>query len=155
MQRLDGDPRTKEYWNDRVKKIPDPKDMLFLDGRREDFWQRVRYYLRGMEPGPVLDLCCGYGQFSRLFATNDYLGIDFSKEMIKLAKEKNPNYQFIEHDVKTFIPEPVDVIFEVNSLRSLGMSAEDFITTFKPYAKRAVACLEADQFIIYQIYDNK
>ena len=156
MQKLTGDPSTKEYWNNRVKQIPDMKDMLFLDGRREEYWTRVRHYLMGMEPGEVLDIACGYGQFAKIFKPKDYIGVDFSQEMIKLAKEKNPDYIFICQDAKTFTCEPGDYVIEVNSLRSLAMTAEQFIEKFKPYAKRAVVCLEADRFVIEQIYaDNK
>lgn len=156
MQKLTGDPSTKEYWNNRVKQIPDLKDMLFLDSRREEYWKRIRNYLTGMEPAEVLDICCGFGQFAMHFDKDKYLGVDFSEEMIKLAYKYNPDHKFMQSDAKDYTPtRKFDVIFEVNSLRSLNMTAEQFIEKFKPFAKRAVACLEADQFVIHQIYGTE
>lgn len=50
----------------------------------------------------VLDLCCGTGDFSKIinkiYPRAKVIGIDFSNEMLKLAKEKNPNGVFIQAD---------------------------------------------------------
>lgn len=153
MPKITGDPSTKQYWNLRVKKVPDLKDMLFIDARRDEYWRRVRETLVIWHNLKVLDVACGYGQFSDLF--DHYTGMDFSEEMIRLANEKHPSKTFELLDVAQAEYFSVfDVIFEVNSLRSLGWTAEQFIKKFKPFAKIAVACLEADQFIIHQIYAN-
>ncbi len=50
----------------------------------------------------VLDLCCGTGDFTKL-VTKFYprvkiIGLDFSKNMIQLAKEKNPRGVFMHGD---------------------------------------------------------
>lgn len=153
MQKLTGDPTKKEYWDSRVKKIPDKKDMLFLDGRREEFWERARQTLLQWHNLEVLDVCCGYGQFAPVFEPGNYTGVDFSEEMIRLANQELDLYNFVLLNAKDFTPaQEYDVVFEVNSLRSLGWTAEEFINYYKPFAKRAVISLEADQFIIHQIY---
>ena len=42
----------------------------------------------------ILDLCCGTGDFSQLitrfYPRANIIGLDFSTEMLKLAKKKNP-----------------------------------------------------------------
>lgn len=103
----------------------------------------------------MADICCGYGQFASLFRPDKYVGIDFSEEMVKLAEQKNPGYDFALGDIRTMPFSSVrDIIFEVNSLHSLKWTPEQFFERFKPFAKVAVACLEADQFIIYQVYEK-
>jgi len=43
----------------------------------------------------VIDLGCGVGYFSSLIDNENYLGIDFSKDVIKIAKELNPTKTFM------------------------------------------------------------
>lgn len=149
---IEGDPTTVGYWNYRVRAIPNEKDMLFIDGRREEYWQKVRDQLSIWTDKRVLDVACGYGQFANIF--NKYTGVDFSDEMLKLAAKNYPTKTFICSDIKedSFDGMMVDVVFEVNSLRSLNMKPEHFFEKFKPYAKEYIACLEADVFTIYPIY---
>ena len=132
-------------------------DMIFIDGRRDAFWQRVRRQLNVWKSMHVLDVACGFGKFAEEFEPPYYQGIDFSAEMLKIARQKFPHHKFSLKSAREEPPEPADrklydVIFEVNSLKSLGMTAEEFITKFKPYARVAIACCEADRFSIEQIY---
>ena len=50
----------------------------------------------------VLDLCCGTGDFSKIISgispKSKVIGFDISKNMLRLAKIKNPNGVFIEGD---------------------------------------------------------
>lgn len=50
----------------------------------------------------VLDLCCGTGDLtkiiSKIYPRSKVIGLDFSTEMLKLAKEKNPQGVFIKAD---------------------------------------------------------
>lgn len=147
-----GNPSEKDYWENRVLKAPNEKDMLFLDSRREEFWARVRKQLDQWKLLEVVDVCCGYGQFSNIFLPNNYTGFDFSEEMLKLAKQKNPDKRFTQGDIKELVLDKnYDVVFEVNSLHSLGMTPEQFFEKFKNNGK-VVACLEADLFTIYHQY---
>ena len=86
---------------------------------------------------------------------SDYHGVDFSGEMIKLARKKNPDKLFEIEDIKEFDGEKYDLIFEVNSLHTLGMSPEDSFNKFRKHARKAIACLECDKFTIFNIYDGK
>jgi demethylmenaquinone methyltransferase/2-methoxy-6-polyprenyl-1,4-benzoquinol methylase len=49
----------------------------------------------------ILDACCGTGDFVRILSKSGLrvIGLDFSKEMIKIAKSKNPHGVFIHGDV--------------------------------------------------------
>lgn len=143
---------TADYWNKRVKETPDLKDMLFKDPRREEFWRRVRNQLELWKDKNVLDVCCGYGQFSQIFNPLDYTGLDVSIEMLKLAKSKDPHRQFLHYNILTDTwGQTHDVVFEVNSLHSLGLTPQEFYEKFKNNAK-IIACLEADIFTIFQNY---
>ena len=55
----------------------------------------------------VLDLCCGTGDFtkliSKIYPRAKVIGLDFSPEMLKLAKNKNPKGVFLQADC-TSIP---------------------------------------------------
>lgn len=125
--------------------------MLFEDGRFDEYERRVKEVLYAWEDYSVLDVACGYGRLAPIF--DQYLGIDFSEEMIKLARERNEGKKFECLDVRKFKSKDMwDVVFEVNSLKSLDMSFEQFCETFGRYARKFVACLEADGFHIRQVY---
>lgn len=146
------DYRTKEYWDKRVLASKNEQDMIFVDQRREVLWDRVRAQLGIWRSFHVLDVACGFGKFAECFEPPYYTGVDFSEEMLKLACKKFPYHKFALGDAHMPTMETYDVIFEVNSLKSLGMKPEDFISKFKPYARVAVACLEADGFQIENCY---
>lgn len=140
---------TADYWNKRVKESDNLKDMLFKDPRREEFWRRVREQLSLWKDMPALDVCCGYGQFADIFG--DYYGIDISDEMLNLASKRNLDKQFLLKDILDIeFDNHEGLVFEVNSLHSLGLTPQEFANKF-PKAK-IIACLEADVFTIFQNY---
>lgn len=94
------------------KKIKEEKDSKFYDdifkkgGSRGQYfddpenvllypvWKKILDNISKDEK--ILDVGCGPGQFAQLAIKenkNYILGIDFSKEAIKMAKKRNPNYQ--------------------------------------------------------------
>lgn len=156
MSKINGNPSEQGYWEERIKLYKDNlADMIFLDPRREDYWGRVKQELQSWPVLEVLDVCCGYGQFSDMFHSKDYTGIDFSQGMIELANKLHPDYCFKQMDIKEISAfDKFDIIFEVNSLRSLGWTSDQFFEKFKPYAKKIIACLECDEFKIFNIYDR-
>lgn len=143
--------RTIDYWNNRVKNNKhNLRDLIFLDRNRDEYWRRVDNLLSLYKHLKVLDVCCGYGRFSNF---KNYTGIDFSPEMIKLAKEKNPNKVFkLANALEYFDNDKYDLVFEVNSLHSLGLTADEFFKKFKKNATKYILCLEKDFFNIYNIY---
>jgi toxoflavin synthase len=63
--------------------------------------------------GGVIDLGCGDGFFTRLIKADKVVGVDVSKELIKLAKEKS-NIEFICEDVlKLKLNEKFDFVTSV------------------------------------------
>jgi len=67
----------------------------------------------------VIEIGCGNGREAEeiLKHTNNYLGIDISEELIKIAKKENPNGKFKIADVESFsFPQNIDIIFSFASL---------------------------------------
>lgn len=67
--------------------------------------------------GKTLELCCGTGRFAEHI--KEYCGIDFSSEMLKRAKEKNPEKKFILLDVNrlNIIEDGFNTIFCVRAVK--------------------------------------
>ena len=149
----DIDPRsTKEYWDKRVvTSTKDIQSLVFMSTIAEEHDKKVREILAIWKDKKILDIACGYGRFAS--ACNDYTGLDFSQEMLSLAKQKNVDAKFILHDAHQEIPlEKWDVVMEVISLSSLSMTADEFYERYKKYANELVICFEPDKFTIYPIY---
>ncbi len=95
-------------------------------GTRTEDIKKAFSYINKDNP-KVLELGCGNGRDTQeiLKYTNDYIGIDASKGMIKIAKEQNPNANFIISKSETFdFPQNIDIIFAFASL--LHNSKEEF-----------------------------
>lgn len=61
----------------------------------------------------ILDLGCGMGHYSIYIKNKNFevVGVDFSKEMLNIAKENEPNIKFIESDICN-LPENLDKDFD-------------------------------------------
>lgn len=62
----------------------------------------------------VLDLGCGNGALTKALQEKGYLakGLDSSNDLLKIAREKYPNIEFVHGDAADFtLSEPVDVVF--------------------------------------------
>jgi SAM-dependent methyltransferase len=74
------------------------------DHRSDTWWiEGTNKYLSYFEPkASILDVGCGSGNKSKYLVKNgfDVTGIDFSEEMIKLAKEQVPTGKFFVKDIK-------------------------------------------------------
>ena len=85
--------------------------------RRADV-ERAMSYSRKKNP-KVIELGCGNGRDAKeiLKFTTNYLGLDASETMIKLAKEYLPEANFLVADIETFdYPLDVDIVFAFASL---------------------------------------
>jgi trans-aconitate methyltransferase len=77
----------------------------------------------------VFEIGCGNGRdaLEILKRTNNYLGIDISKNLIQLAKQKVPGADFMVADITEFeIPKNTDVVFAFASL--IHVRREEFKT---------------------------
>jgi SAM-dependent methyltransferase len=73
----------------------------------------------------ILDLACGPGNYSKCFRPNLYLGVDFSKDLIEVAKKRNPEYSFqfaniLKEDFKDFNPNYTLIMSTLEHLPNLG-----------------------------------
>lgn len=63
----------------------------------QHFWVDEYKYFKSILPGKrVIDLGCGAGRDAELFVKDrfDYLGVDASEKMLKIAKERSPEGHF-------------------------------------------------------------
>ena len=87
-------------------------------GIRIDDIKRAFSYIKKDNP-KVIEVGCGNGRDAKeiLKYTSDYLGIDISEELIKIAKENIPDTKFEVADFETFnFPENIDIVFAFASL---------------------------------------
>lgn len=64
----------------------------------------INKFLNTLDKGPILDACCGSGEFSDYIAKQNYqvVGVDFSSKLIKIAKAKYKNVEFVVSDICKF-----------------------------------------------------
>lgn len=70
-----------------------------------DYKEEYRYYSRICKKygaRSIAEIACGSGNLAKLFATSfeDYLGLDFSEHMLRLAREKYPAGNFLKCDMR-------------------------------------------------------
>lgn len=147
------DRSSKDYWDFRVKQLKNNEQRMIWYG---DDWKHkamavIEEQILTMFAGAhVLDLGCGFGRMSKYFDPTLYLGVDFSNEMIKLAKEKYPNYTFEVADIREYIPKrQYDVIFEVMSAGDFALGFSDFVKKFEPFARVAIVCIHPTDTLIH------
>lgn len=151
----DGDRSDREYWNKRVRDNRNDLDSLIWatnDAKRKKQGEILRTILKQFSHMTVVDVACGYGQYCTSFKPENYYGFDFSDEMIKLAREKYPLYQFGVQDANTFEFQKTDIVLCVNSLGNMKMSIPQFI---EKYEKKADLIIIADStsIIIHPVYE--
>jgi SAM-dependent methyltransferase len=145
--------RTKPWWNNRVKLLKgNLKDLIFNDDYREQFWNNVDNFLSKFSNYSATDIGCGYGRFAKHFT--EYLGADFSDEMLRLFTEQNPDKKCIQARCLEPLPIKSDIVFEVNCLHSFGISKEDFCKFYKQFANVMVICVERNEVHIEWVYDK-
>lgn len=73
----------------------------------------------------ILDLCCGSGDISRIIKKispkSEIIGVDFSPNMLNIAKRKNKNIKYIEADATNlpFLDNEFDIIIIGFGLRNI------------------------------------
>ena len=107
----------------------------------EEAW--LRRYVRLGETGPILDLACGTGRYTRVLARthgDDVVGLDLSQAMVVRASQDAPELLFVRGDAMALpfrdaslsavnssgslhlFPDPVAAIAEVGRVLSKGGS---------------------------------
>lgn len=136
MTSVDEDRTIKEYWEQRVKDHRQNEKRMIWYGQEYKFdtMDRIaRTILSMFSDCTALELGCGYGRMCDVFKPSKYLGIDFSEEMIKLARKKYPEYTFLVADVNTLkLDKKYDIVFDVMSFD---------ISKFDDYAEVALVSI--------------
>lgn len=88
-----------------------------IDIRFDDIEKTFSYINK---PNPkTIEFGCGNGRDAQEIVkrTNDYLGVDLSNELLKIARDKVPNANFKLDDFETLdLPRNTDIIFAFASL---------------------------------------
>ncbi len=94
------------FWRDRILKLggSDVHKILYDVTKQE--WDTIQNLTKkiiaeNLKEGEILlDVGCGYGAVCEVLGpTVKYLGVDVSQDMLKLARKRNPNREFLEADV--------------------------------------------------------
>ncbi len=107
--------QTIESYNKNAKGLAEKFNNI---GARIDDIEKGFSYIKKSNP-KVVEIGCGNGRDAKeiIKHTSDYLGIDISEEMIKIAKEYAPDGKFEIADVEDYIfPKNTDIIFSFASL---------------------------------------
>jgi SAM-dependent methyltransferase len=92
--------KVKEYWEARAKEQGEltvgfsnsPEEI-----QNENYQVRQDFLSQFIDKDlVVLDFGCGIGRHCNLFSTNRYLGVDVTEDLIKFAKQRQPNYTFLK-----------------------------------------------------------
>jgi ubiquinone/menaquinone biosynthesis C-methylase UbiE len=89
-----------EKWADNYDQMPN----LLIDAEEPE----VRKILQGLPIGRAVDVACGTGRYTAILHKlgHKVTGIDQSKSMLRIAKGKNPNIDFVVADISKKLPLP-------------------------------------------------
>jgi SAM-dependent methyltransferase len=107
----------------------------------------------------ILEIGSGTGNLAKRFQENhqEYKGLDYSKSMIAIAKERNENCHFIHGDMRDFqLETSVDSILITGRSTSYLITNEDINNTFESIYKNLTSSgivifdfIDANRFIPY------
>ena len=109
-------PTLAEIYDEFAKTYDENRGLFDLSHVYESFYQRL-----GRKRGDLLDLGCGSGEaFSKFFVDKGWnvTGVDFSKQMLALARQYVPEMKTIHADIVQveFTPDQFDAIVAIYSL---------------------------------------
>lgn len=119
----------KSHWDRAAARKNDPE-------RAGAFYQRLleHYYGMMVQPGlRILELGCGGGDLLGALKPSSGVGVDFSSEMLAIARAKYPEYQFMQADVHDPVFEGLETeeFFDVIILSDLINDLWDVQTVFE------------------------
>ncbi len=85
---------------DVLKKLRYSYDLIAEDfsfTRKQRPWKEVIMFIKSLESGILLDIGCGYDRYSKYFV-GEYIGLDFSKGLIKQSLKDNPSNLYVVGD---------------------------------------------------------
>ena len=93
---------------DLYKKFAEVYDDCGVSDYSISFGNAMLEYFKRMHPDEAfkknLDICCGTGMLCNFFKENgiETKGVDISKEMLGIARDKYPDIEFVECDVRHY-----------------------------------------------------
>lgn len=99
---------TRELWNDEAARFDDEPDHGLADRGVRAAWRDLLHQVLPSAPARVADLGCGTGTLTRLLTDEGYRvdGLDFAPEMIRRARAKVPEAEFVVGDAASPALEP-------------------------------------------------
>ena len=107
------------------------QDRLSWISRNRYYYEDQRRYFRFLVPEglSVLELGCGTGDLLAALNPAHGVGVDFSREMLKIARERSPHLEFREADIETL--ESRGESFDVLILADVVGHLQDIEETFR------------------------
>lgn len=107
-----------------------PKRQEWIQKNRYYYDDQARYYRFLVPEGlSVLELGCGTGDLLQALKPSRGVGIDFSTEMIRRARERHPNLEFLEADIERL--ENRGETFDIIILADVVGHLQDIEETFR------------------------
>lgn len=121
----------KDYWETRANcwnEIEEKYHTQTLDKKS------VLKQLHQLKPKSILDVGCGNGNWAKIikeeFPNIDYLGVDISEKMVKIARRNCPDMKFQIGDIRNLkLNKKFDLIFSFTSI--LHIPSEDMERTIR------------------------
>jgi ubiquinone/menaquinone biosynthesis C-methylase UbiE len=104
------------------------------------------------QPKSVLEIGCGTGQLSKRFFTEgyDYCGLDFSEDMLKIARKRSPNTDFRQGDMTRLeLDKTFDAVLITGRTLSYIIKNKALMDTFMGVHKT----LNRDGVLIFDVID--
>lgn len=90
-----------EFWQQRIKEAQKKHHIVYYT--TDDDWSLIqekhREIIRKEGQGKILDAGCGYGRLAEFITSEQYVGVDFSPDLIELAKKEYPQHVFVVADI--------------------------------------------------------
>jgi RimJ/RimL family protein N-acetyltransferase/protein-L-isoaspartate O-methyltransferase len=98
----------RSQWDAEAAAFDEAADHGLRDPAVRELWRELLLDLLPAAPARVADLGCGTGTLSLLLSEEGYdvTGLDFSPEMVRLARAKAPGLRFVEADASAPPLEP-------------------------------------------------
>lgn len=98
-----------DYWKSRLERAEELEQLSrsIYEGIPDRFLEVTSNHASDIRANirpedSVLDIGCGYGRFFEIFPehTGNYLGVDISPDLLRVAQAAHPNKQFIVGDMR-------------------------------------------------------
>ena len=130
--------------------IFDAMYQTFIDYNEEyEFYNK---FLQENNCNSILEIGSGTGNLAKRFQDNNhnYIGLDYSLNMIDIAQKRNENCVFIHGDMREFkLENPVDAILITGRSTSYLLNNEDINNTFSSISKN----LKEQGIIVFDFID--